>query len=99
MTSETWPPPRSPPSIFPLSFFQNFTINCNSCLKGSHECICYILLFVVFIDELDIDSIDGFEKTMFRLHPKPVGEELECYCGDICKMQLSGDYKTLWQRF
>jgi hypothetical protein len=29
MTSETWPPPRSPPGIFPLSFFQNLTINCN----------------------------------------------------------------------
>jgi hypothetical protein len=42
-------------------------------------------------------SIDGFEKTMPRLHPKPEGEEPECYCGDICKMHMSGDYKTLWQ--
>jgi hypothetical protein len=68
-------------------------------LKGSHGCICYILLVVVSIDELDIDSIDEFEKTMPELHPKQEGEELECYCGDICKMQVSGDYKTLWQWF
>jgi hypothetical protein len=33
------------------------------------------------------------------LHPKPEGEEPECYCGDICKMEVSGDYKTLWQWF
>jgi hypothetical protein len=64
-------------------------------VKGSHRCICYILLIVVFIDELDIDSIDGFEKTMPRLHPKPESDELECYCGDVCKMQVSGEYKTL----
>jgi hypothetical protein len=99
MTSETWPPPRSPPGIFPLSFFQNLTINCNSLLKGSHGCICYIILVVVSIDEPDIDSINGFEKTMPGLHPKPEGEEPECYCGDVCKMQVSGDYKTLWQWF
>jgi hypothetical protein len=98
-TSETWPPPRLPPGIFPPSFFQNLTINCNSLLKGFHGCICYILLIVVFIDELDIDSIDGFEKIMLGLHPKPEGEEPECYYGDVCKMQVSGDYKTLWQRF
>jgi hypothetical protein len=52
-------------------------------------------LVVVFIDELDIDSIDEFEKTMPRLHLKTEGEEPECYCGDVCKMQVSGDYKTL----
>jgi hypothetical protein len=23
----------------------------------------------------------------------------ECYYGDPCKMNVSGDYKTLWQRF
>jgi hypothetical protein len=51
------------------------------------------------IDELDIDSIDGFVKTMPGLHLKLEGEELECYCVDICKMHVSGDYKTLWQRF
>jgi hypothetical protein len=68
-------------------------------LKGSHGCICYIILVVVFIDELDIDSIDGFEKTMPRLHLKPEGEELKCYYGDVCNMQVSGDYKTLLQRF
>jgi hypothetical protein len=33
------------------------------------------------------------------LHPKLEGEEPECYCGDICKMEVSGEYKTLWQRF
>jgi hypothetical protein len=96
---ETWAPPQSLPSIFPPSFFQNLTINCNSCLKGFDGCICYILFVAVSLDELDIDSIDGFEKTMPRLHWKPEGEELECYYGDICKMQMSGDYKTLWQRF
>jgi hypothetical protein len=98
-TSETWPPARSPPGIFPLLFFQNLTINYNSWLNGSHWCICYILLVVVFIDELDIDSINRFEKTMPGLHPKLESGELECYCGDICKMQVSGDCKTLWQRF
>jgi hypothetical protein len=98
-TSETWPQPRSPSGIFPPSFFQNLKINCNSWLKGSHGCICYILLVLVCIDELDIDSIDGFKKTMPRLHPKPEGEEPKCYCVDICKMHVSGDYKTLWQQF
>jgi hypothetical protein len=68
-------------------------------LKGSNRCICYIVAVVVSIDELDIDSIDGFEKIMPGLHPKPVGVEPECYYGDICMMQVSGDYKTLWQRF
>jgi hypothetical protein len=33
---------------------------------------------------------------MPRLHPKQEGEKLECYCGGVCKMQVSGDYKTLW---
>jgi hypothetical protein len=33
------------------------------------------------------------------LHPKPEGEVPECYCGDPCNMNMSGDYKTLWQRF
>jgi hypothetical protein len=61
--------------------------------------ISYILLVLVCIDDLNIDSIDGFEKTMPRLHMKPEGEKMECYCGDICKMHVSGDYKTLWQRF
>jgi hypothetical protein len=30
------------------------------------------------------------------LHPKPKGEEPECYHGDVCKMLVSGDYKTFW---
>jgi hypothetical protein len=83
----------------PSVILPKLTINCNSCLKESHGCIYHILLFVVSIDELDIDSIDGFEKTMPRLHPKPDGEEPECYCSDVCKMQVSRDYKTLWQWF
>jgi hypothetical protein len=29
------------------------------------------------------------------LHLKLEGDESECYCGDVCKMQVSGDYKTL----
>jgi hypothetical protein len=67
--------------------------------ERSYECICYLLLIAVSIDEFDIDSINGFQKGMAVLHPKPDGEELECYCGDVCKMEVSGDYKTLWQRF
>jgi hypothetical protein len=61
--------------------------------ERTYECICYII--IVSIDELDIDSIDGFQKGMTTLHPKPEGEEPECYCGDVCKMEVSGDYKTL----
>jgi hypothetical protein len=53
---------------------------------------------VVSVDELDIDSIDESEKGMAALHPKLEGEELECYCSDVCKMEVSGDYKMLWQR-
>jgi hypothetical protein len=47
---------------------------------------------VVFDDELDIDALDAF-------HSKPDGESPECFCGDVCKMEVSGDYKTLWQRY
>jgi hypothetical protein len=36
---------------------------------------------------------------MAALHPKLEGEKSECYCGDVYKMEVSGDYKTLWQRF
>jgi hypothetical protein len=36
---------------------------------------------------------------MATLHLKSEGEEPECYCGDVCKMVVSGDYKTLWQQF
>jgi hypothetical protein len=80
-----------PPGIFTPSLFQNLTINCNSWLKGSHGCIYYILLVVVSVDELDIDSINGFEKIMPELQLKPEGEEPECYCDDVCKMQVSRD--------
>jgi hypothetical protein len=79
--------------------YKNFTIHCNSCLKVSYGCICYILIVIVCIDEHDIDSIDGYEKTIPGLHPKLEGELPECFCDDVCKMQVSGDYKTLWQQF
>jgi hypothetical protein len=82
---------------FAPSEYINLTIHCNSYLKGSFEYICYILLVVVCIDEHDIDSIDGYEKTIPRLHPKPEDEPPKCFCGDVCKMQVLGDYKTLWQ--
>jgi hypothetical protein len=62
-------------------------------------CFCYIFLVVVFIDDRDIDSIDRFAKTMPGFHLKPEGEVSECYCGDPGKINVSGDYKTLWQRF
>jgi hypothetical protein len=55
-------------------------------LKGSNRCICYIVVVVVFIDKLNIDLIDGFEKTMLGLHPKPEGPEPECYYGDVCNI-------------
>jgi hypothetical protein len=41
----------------------------------SHGCIYYFLPVVVSIDECDIDSIDGFVKTMLGLHPKSEGKE------------------------
>jgi hypothetical protein len=59
-------------------------------------CICYVLLIVVSVDELNIDSINRFQKGMTALHLKTDGDELECYCGDVCKMMMSCDYKTLW---
>jgi hypothetical protein len=64
--------------------------------ERSYECICYLLLIAVSVDELGIDSIDEFQKGMDTLHPKPEGEEPESYYGDVCKMEVSGDYKTLW---
>jgi hypothetical protein len=56
-----------------------------------------IFFIVVSIDDHNIDSINGFVKIMPGLHPKPDGEVLECYCGDPCKINASGDYKILWQ--
>jgi hypothetical protein len=58
-----------------------------------------IFFIVVPDDELDIDALDGFVKGMCELHPKSEGENLECFCGDVCKMEVSDDYKTLWQQF
>jgi hypothetical protein len=58
-----------------------------------------VLLFSVFTvvpdDELDIDALDGYAKTMGGLHPNPEGESSECFCGDVCKMEVSDDYKTM----
>jgi hypothetical protein len=68
-------------------------------LKGSYECICYLLLIIVPDDEIDIDAINGFAKGMVRLHLKAKGEDPECYYGDVCKMEVSGDYKILWRWF
>jgi hypothetical protein len=43
--------------------------------------------------------LDGYVKAMPELHPKIEGPYPTCFCGDTCKMEVSGDYKTLWQRF
>ena len=61
----------------------------------------FVMSFITVVpdEELDIDALDGFTKGMRGLHPKPEGEDPECFCGDVCKMEVSGDYKTLWQRF
>jgi hypothetical protein len=56
-------------------------------------------LTIVPDDELDIDALDEFAKGMGILHPKPEGEDSRCFCCDICKMEVLGDYKTLWQCF
>jgi hypothetical protein len=50
---------------------------------------------VVPDDELNIDALDGFAKAMRGLHLKPEGEDPEYFCGDVCKMEVSGDYETL----
>jgi hypothetical protein len=73
------------------------TSDCNG-FKWSNECICYIFI-VVLNDEFGIDALEGFEKGMCGLHPKPEGEGPECFCGYVCKMEVSGDYKTLWQQY
>jgi hypothetical protein len=49
--------------------------------------------------ELGIDTLDQYSKTMCRLHPKAEGESSECFCGDVCKMEVSDDNNTLWQRY
>jgi hypothetical protein len=83
--------------VFSLLPFVNLTSDCNG-FNGFYECICYILVTVVPDDELDIDALDRFVKDMRRLHLKPVGEDPKCFCGDVCTMEVPGDYKTLWQR-
>jgi hypothetical protein len=64
--------------------------------ERSYECIYYLLPIVVSVQDIIIDSIDGFDKGMSGLHPNPEVEESGCYCGDVYKMDVSGDYKTLW---
>jgi hypothetical protein len=54
---------------------------------------------VVPNDELSNDALEGFAKGMRGLHLKREGEEQECFCGDICKMEVLDDYKTLLQQF
>jgi hypothetical protein len=73
------------------------TSDCNG-FKWSNECICS-LFYKGNDDELDIDALDGYAKTIRRLHPKLEGEPSECFCGDICKLEVLGDYKTLWQLY
>jgi hypothetical protein len=34
-------------------------------------------------------------KDMRGLHPKPEGKDPECFYDDICKMEVSSDYKTM----
>jgi hypothetical protein len=57
----------------------------------------HLLSFFIVVpdDEPDIDALDGFTKGMHRLHLKLEGEKSECFCGAICKMEVSDDYKTL----
>jgi hypothetical protein len=57
----------------------------------------HLLYFFTIVpdDELDIDVLDEFVKRMRGLHPKPEDEDSECFCCDICKMEVSDDYKTL----
>jgi hypothetical protein len=81
-----------------LSFVPFLNLRSNG-FKGSYGCICYLVFNAVPDDVFDIDTLDRFAKPMCELHPKPQGEDPECYCGDTCKMEVSGDYKTLWQRF
>jgi hypothetical protein len=59
----------------------------------------FSIFTVVPNDELDIDALDGYAKTMRGLHPKSEGESPECFCRDVCKMEVLDDYKTLWQRY
>jgi hypothetical protein len=65
--------------------------------KGSYGCIYYLVFTALPNDELDIDMLDGIAKCMPKLHLKPQGKDTTCFCGDTCKMEVSGDYKTLWQ--
>jgi hypothetical protein len=77
-------------SILP---FVNLIIESNG-FKGSYGCICYLLFTVVLDDELDIDTLDKFAKGIHELHLKPQGEDLDCFCGDTCKMAYSVTTKS-----
>jgi hypothetical protein len=69
-TSETWPPLRSSLGNFPFFIFLKSYNSLYLLFESSYECICYILLIVVCIDDLDLDSIDGYEKIIPELHLK-----------------------------
>jgi hypothetical protein len=75
--------------------FVNLIIEFNG-FKGSYGCIYYLLFTIVPDDELDIDTLDGFSKGMHELHLKPQGKDPKCFCGDTCKVEMSGDNKTQW---
>jgi hypothetical protein len=53
------------------------------------------LFFAVIDAELNINMLDNFAKAIPELHPKPEGSYPTCFCGDTCKIEVSGDYKTL----
>jgi hypothetical protein len=46
------------------------------------------LFFAIPDAELNIDMLDGFAKVMRKLHPKPKGLYLTCFCDDSCKMEV-----------
>ena len=50
-------------------------------------------------EELDIDSLEGYESIHLGNFSKPEGPHPTCFCGDKCKMNVSAYYKTLWQRY
>ena len=50
-------------------------------------------------EELDIDSLEGYDSRYPCHFPKPNGPHPTCFYGDTCKMDVSADYKTLWERY
>jgi len=93
-TSFTWPPPRPEQGSFP--FFLSLYVW--SFIKYVVS-ITRFCVSVVPDEELDIDSLEGFEGRYPSQFPKPEGPHPTCFCGDTCKMDVSANYKTLWQRY